>query len=163
VANLTPKKDHAGLIEAFEQVRAQVDGATLVIVGTGPLEEELHGLARDRGLDGAVRFLGSRADVPELLPGESWDVIVAPKPDPLPTSVAGFCSMTSKWISVNVLMLDEERVVVEKSQPSMIKVLKDHGFKPIPCAFSAYMPFGGSFHCATLDVRRRGGLQSYFP
>jgi hypothetical protein len=22
--------------------------------------------------------------------------------------------------------------------------------------------FGGSFHCATADVRRRGGLQSYF-
>jgi glycine amidinotransferase len=25
-----------------------------------------------------------------------------------------------------------------------------------------YAAFGGSFHCATLDVRRRGGLQSYF-
>ena len=24
------------------------------------------------------------------------------------------------------------------------------------------IPFGGAFHCATLDVRRRGGLQSYF-
>jgi len=25
-----------------------------------------------------------------------------------------------------------------------------------------YKPFGGSFHCATLDIRRRGTLQSYF-
>lgn len=24
------------------------------------------------------------------------------------------------------------------------------------------LPFGGAFHCATLDIRRRGGLQSYF-
>ena len=28
--------------------------------------------------------------------------------------------------------------------------------------FLSYGPFGGSFHCATLDVRRRGTLQSYF-
>lgn len=25
-----------------------------------------------------------------------------------------------------------------------------------------YAPFGGAFHCATLDIRRRGGLGSYF-
>lgn len=63
---------------------------------------------------------------------------------------------------MNVLMLDEERVVVERSQAPMIKMLKNWGFKPIPCRFEHYYPFAGSFHCATLDVRRRGTLQSYF-
>jgi len=57
---------------------------------------------------------------------------------------------------------DEERVIVEKNQESLIKSLKDWGFKPIPCSFDSYFPFLGSFHCATLDVRRRGTLQSYF-
>jgi glycine amidinotransferase len=28
--------------------------------------------------------------------------------------------------------------------------------------FLHYAAFGGAFHCATLDVRRRGTLQSYF-
>ena len=28
--------------------------------------------------------------------------------------------------------------------------------KPLPCAFENYYPFWGSFHCATLDIRRRG-------
>jgi glycine amidinotransferase len=70
--------------------------------------------------------------------------------------------MCSAWISLNVLMLDEKRVIVDKSQVSMIKALKDWGFEPIPCAFLHYAPLGGAFHCATLDVRRRGGLQSYF-
>jgi glycine amidinotransferase len=93
---------------------------------------------------------------------KSWDVISAPDPDPLPGFVFKFCSMTSAWISINMLMLDEQRVIVEQSQRSMIRVLKEHGFKPIPCAFADYLPFGGSFHCATLDVRRRGVLQSYF-
>jgi glycine amidinotransferase len=67
----------------------------------------------------------------------------------------------SQWVNMNVLSLDEERVIVEKSQESMIKALKDWGFKPIPCEFESYYPFLGSFHCATLDVRRRGLLRSY--
>lgn len=46
--------------------------------------------------------------------------------------------MCGKWLSMNVLMIDEERLIPE-------------------CH-----PFGGSFHCATLDVRRRGTLEAYF-
>ncbi len=57
---------------------------------------------------------------------------------------------------------DEKREVVEENQPSMIKALTDWGFDPIPCSFLHYSPFAGSFHCATPDVRRRGGLQSFF-
>jgi glycine amidinotransferase len=91
----------------------------------------------------------------------TWDVLVAPRPDPV-GGIMTRLSMCSPWTSINVLMLDERRVVVDKSQVTLIKALKDWGFKPIPCAFLSYGPFGGSFHCATLDVRRRGNLQSYF-
>ena len=59
-------------------------------------------------------------------------------------------------------MLDEERVIVEARQEPLIRALTDWGFRPIPCSFEAYYPFLGSFHCATLDVRRRGELRSYF-
>jgi glycine amidinotransferase len=92
----------------------------------------------------------------------SWDVIVAPRPEPIPGPLSRFLSMASEWISLNVLMLDETRVIVEQSQTSMIRCLKKYGFEPIPCAFHDYMPFGGSFHCASLDIRRRGELKSYF-
>lgn len=92
---------------------------------------------------------------------KSWDVLVAPEPDPVNEIMVRF-SPCSRWISLNVLMLDEKRVVVDKSQITLIDALKDWGFDPVPCAFLAYGPFGGSFHCATLDVRRRGTLQSYF-
>ena len=44
----------------------------------------------------------------------------------------------------------------------MIRKMKDWGFEPIPVAFMNYKMFGGGFHCATLDIFRRGGLQSYF-
>jgi glycine amidinotransferase len=96
--------------------------------------------------------------LPAVLRG--WDVLVAPPPDSTPGWRARV-SMSSAWISMNVLMLDEERVVVERSQTSMIRALREWGFRPIPCAFTSYGPYGGAFHCATLDIRRRGTLQSY--
>ncbi|MDJ0951289.1 MAG: amidinotransferase [Alphaproteobacteria bacterium] len=99
-------------------------------------------------------------DVDRLPPVlKSWDILIPPEPAPIPPSVHSMCS---KWIAINVLMLDEKRVVVEKGQHALIKSLTDWGFTPIPCPFIHYSPFGGAFHCATLDVRRRGALQSYF-
>ena len=92
---------------------------------------------------------------------ESWDVLTAPYPDPIPEFKSKL-SMCSKWTSMNVLMLDEKRVVVEQSQHSLINAFKSWGFEPIPCPFLNFGAFGGSFHCATLDIRRKGGLQSYF-
>jgi glycine amidinotransferase len=90
---------------------------------------------------------------------KTWDVIVAPEPVP---TINDPLKVISKWGCINVLMLDEKRVIVEKRQTPLMKVLKSYGFEPIPCDFEAYFPFMGSFHCATLDVRRNGGLQSYF-
>jgi glycine amidinotransferase len=71
-------------------------------------------------------------------------------------------SMCNPWTSINVLMLDHRRMVVEASQPTLCRALKDWGFEPLPLAFLAYGPFGGAFHCATLDTRRRGVLEDYF-
>jgi glycine amidinotransferase len=89
-----------------------------------------------------------------------WEVLVAPRPDPVNDPLARI-SMCSPWISINVLMLDERRVVVEASQKTLHRALRDWGFEPMPLPFLAYGPFGGSFHCATLDVRRRGTLRDY--
>ncbi|NES98858.1 MAG: amidinotransferase, partial [Desertifilum sp. SIO1I2] len=91
---------------------------------------------------------------------KSWDILLAPKPNRTPMALYD-TKVISQWVNMNVLSLDEERVIVEKSQESMIQALKDWGFKPIPCEFESYYPFMGSFHCATLDVRRRGKLRSY--
>ncbi len=100
------------------------------------------------------------ARLPKVL--ASWDVLVAPEPDPIPGFLNVHLSLVSKWIAMNVFMLDERRVIVEASQTSMHKVLRDWGFEPIPTPFMNYKLFGGGFHCATLDIRRRGELQSYF-
>jgi glycine amidinotransferase len=96
-------------------------------------------------------------DVPEIFRG--WDVLRAPQPI-IPRIHTLY--MTSRWINMNVLMLDERRVIVERSDEPMIAAMKQWGFSPIPCSFRNFNRFGGSFHCASLDVRRRGSLQSYF-
>ena len=109
---------------------------------------------------GKVMINPEFVDVDRLPPIlKKWDVLVAPQPDPAPRAIASMCS---EWLSLNVLMLDEKRVIVEATQKTLMKSLKDWGFEPIPCPFRHYSPFGGSFHCATLDVRRRGTLQDYF-
>lgn len=97
----------------------------------------------------------------ETLPDmfKTWDILTPPPPV-MPDSHTLY--MTSKWISINLLMLDEERIIVERNEEPLIRALKDWGFKPIPCSFRNFNTFGGSFHCATLDVRRKGELKSYF-
>lgn len=101
-------------------------------------------------------------DIPRL-PAvlKPWEILTAPEPEPFKGLLARI-SACSPWTGINVLMLDERRVVVDRSQEKLIRALRDWGFTPITCAFSSYMAFGGSFHCATLDIRRRGELHSYF-
>jgi glycine amidinotransferase len=63
---------------------------------------------------------------------------------------------------MNILMIDEERVVVEKDEIETIRFFKKIGLKPILVDFKDHYIFGGGIHCATSDVRRCGELKSYF-
>jgi glycine amidinotransferase len=96
-------------------------------------------------------------EVPAMFKG--WDVFTAPPPC-IPDGHPMY--MSSRWVSMNLIMLDEQRVILERGEEPLIRAMKSWGFKPIPCDFRNFNSFGGSFHCATLDVRRRGELKSYF-
>lgn len=98
--------------------------------------------------------------LPDVL--SSWEILVAPEPNPLDERLLKMTSMCGKWLNMNVLMIDEKRVIAERHHTDTLRALERWGFEPIPCDLLHYAPFGGSFHCATLDVRRRGTLESYF-
>ncbi|ATQ67336.1 MULTISPECIES: hypothetical protein [Methylosinus] len=93
---------------------------------------------------------------------KSWEILTAPQPDPIEDPLLKKISLCGKWLNMNVLMLDEKRVIVDPHHKKTMRAMEQWGLEPIPCSFMHYAAFGGSFHCATLDVRRRGGLQSYF-
>jgi glycine amidinotransferase len=99
-------------------------------------------------------------ELPDIL--KKWDILVAPEPDPINDRILAITSMCGKWLSMNILMLDEKRVIVDPHHTNMMRQMEKWGYEPIPCSFLHYAAFGGAFHCATLDVRRRGTLESYF-
>lgn len=68
VGNLTPKKDQAMLLAAFAAVLAAHPSARLVLVGGGPLDQELRTHAARLGISDHVHFTGVRPDVLRLLP-----------------------------------------------------------------------------------------------
>ncbi len=90
---------------------------------------------------------------------DSWEKLQAPLPNGPELPPLYF---TSRWLSMNVLSIDEKRVIVEEHETALIDALRGWGFEPIPCPFRNFYSFGGSIHCATLDIRRRGTLKSYF-
>jgi glycine amidinotransferase len=97
----------------------------------------------------------------DALPAElsSWDRIVYRSPED--SAGAPDVALASEAIGMNVLSLDERKVVVEASEKPLIEDLERAGFTPIPCRWRHARALGGSFHCMTLDVRRRGGPESY--
>jgi glycosyltransferase involved in cell wall biosynthesis len=59
VANFRPKKRHDLLLAAFERVRARIPDARLVLLGDGPLLEQVRERARRLELSESVEFTGS--------------------------------------------------------------------------------------------------------
>jgi len=98
-------------------------------------------------------------EVPDAL--KDWDLRAAPMPSYLQTSPMAHPYFTSQWLSMNVFSIDEKRVCVDAQQVDMIHMLREWGFTPIAIPFDYVGMFGGSFHCVTLDIKRKGTLQSY--
>ncbi len=94
----------------------------------------------------------------ELFEKAGWDVVQAAEPA-LPDDWPQY--MSSKWLCMNILLLDQRRAVVERREEPTRRLLEDLGFETIPLDFRHVYSFGGSFHCVTCDVRRRGSLKSY--
>jgi L-malate glycosyltransferase len=67
IARFHPVKDQAMLIHAFARVATAREDVDLLLVGDGALRQMLTDLCRSLGLEGRVRFLGVRSDVPEIL------------------------------------------------------------------------------------------------
>jgi scyllo-inosamine-4-phosphate amidinotransferase 1 len=61
----------------------------------------------------------------------------------------------SKWIALNMLVLDPNTVIVDRHQTQLIRILEQYQFTVIPLELRHSRTLGGGFHCVTLDTRRK--------
>ncbi len=67
VGRLAEQKGYCYLIEAMPEILKAIPQAYTMIIGDGPLADELKHQAQELGVQDRVVFTGARADVPELL------------------------------------------------------------------------------------------------
>lgn len=60
----------------------------------------------------------------------------------------------SKWIAMNMLVVDHNTVIVDRYQVELIKTLESYQFTVIPLELRHSRTLGGGFHCVTLDLIR---------
>jgi glycosyltransferase involved in cell wall biosynthesis len=76
VAQLIERKGHLVLIEALPALLERIADLRVLFFGKGPLEARLRARVRERRLEGVVRLVGFRDDLPRILP--SLDLLVHP-------------------------------------------------------------------------------------
>lgn len=98
----------------------------------------------------------SRENLPEIF--RTWDVIYFNDVVDIGYTGAPICS---QWIGMNFLMVHPELAIVDRQQVPLIRELERRGVNVLPLSIRHARTIGGGFHCVTLDVRRRGELESY--
>ena len=100
--------------------------------------------------------------LPEIL--KQWKVIYSPPMENTDRYDPDYLKMCigSDWIDMNAFSISPDVVVVDRNQPTLIKLLEKEGLDVIPLKLRHSKLLGGGPHCVTLDVRRRGKLERYF-
>lgn len=91
-----------------------------------------------------------------------WRFVDAPQPTSTNDEMPRYCQ-SSKWLSMNVLSVSPKMVICEAQEKPLQDLLDKLGFQVYALPFRNVFEYGGSFHCATWDVRRRGSCEDYFP
>jgi glycosyltransferase involved in cell wall biosynthesis len=76
VGRLEEQKGHAYLLAALPELRRAIPDLSVLLVGEGRRQEDLKHQVQELGLEGTVRFLGTRRDLPEIF--RALDLFVQP-------------------------------------------------------------------------------------
>lgn len=107
-----------------------------------------------------ARDIVDRSELPA--PFRDWEIVWYQwLEEPIEVEEDGVPLLASQSIGMNVLSIDEERVIVQDIQVPLMRSLEKAGFTPIPCRWRHGRSLGGGFHCVTLDTVRAGELTSY--
>ena len=103
VGRLAPAKDYPNLLRAFAAVQAKRPGARLWVAGEthGDERTPLEAHAKELGIDGAVRWLGLRRDIPALL--DAADAFVSASAwEGMPLAVGEAMAMEKPLVATDV-------------------------------------------------------------
>ena len=70
--------------------------------------------------------------------------------------------MSSPWVGMNILSVDQNTVIADERQTNLIKELEKHSINVIDIKMRHMYTQGGGIHCATLDTVRESKLENYF-
>lgn len=76
IARFTAEKNHKKIVDIFYEFNKINKNSKLVLVGVGPLEEEIKDMVKELNISNRVLFLGNRYDVNQLL--SALDVFLLP-------------------------------------------------------------------------------------
>ena len=95
---------------------------------------------------------------------KNWDKIFFPADQIVdtPTALPNNISITSPYIGLNLLSVNENLVICDVNQTHLRKELDKHGIESIGLEMRHAKALAGGFHCVTLDTKRKGTRQDYF-
>jgi N-dimethylarginine dimethylaminohydrolase len=102
--------------------------------------------------EGLVLLNGSRVNptnCPKIF--EKWDKIYID--DVIAQDFYNY-PYASKWIALNMLVVDPTTVIVDQKQTELIRILEQQSFTVVPLELRHSRTLGGGFHCVTLDLWR---------
>eukprot|EP00397_Hematodinium_sp_SG-2012_P006202 GEMP01006230.1.p1 GENE.GEMP01006230.1~~GEMP01006230.1.p1 ORF type:complete len:403 (+),score=92.92 GEMP01006230.1:222-1430(+) len=102
------------------------------------------------------------AEEVKIFKQNDWRFVNAPKWDG--SQEHPVLCQSSRWLSMNIFSITHNKVIVEEGEKELISMLEgEYGFDVLGVPYRRVFEFGGSLHCSTWDVRRRGGMKNYFP
>ena len=88
------------------------------------------------------------------------ELVDAPEPTSTNSEMPRYCQ-SSKWLSMNVLSVSPTKIVCEEQEKPLQDLLDKLGFEVFPVPFRDVFEYGGSLHCATWDVNRKGSAEDF--
>ncbi|WP_271400415.1 glycosyltransferase family 1 protein [Salinicoccus roseus] len=76
IGRFTYQKNHTFIIDIFSKVYKKNENSVLLLIGEGEGKQKIERKVKELGLEKAVRFLGVRSDIPDLM--QAMDVFLFP-------------------------------------------------------------------------------------
>ena len=115
VANFNPQKNHAFLIDVFEEVHRRDPDPVLVLVGDGSCRGEIGERVRQKGLEDSVIFTGTSREIPQIL--SAMDFMV------LPSLFEGLPNVLIEWQASGLRSLVADTVTPECRLTDLVEFL----------------------------------------